>query len=777
MDLSDPAHFSTPSEINAAIQQAMNLIDLHPSVKGIVDVDVKERGNINVTAAVQLGLPLPWMADGKSPNGVLSVEPIVFSFSPDFPIHAPRVRLRDDFDRSLAHIQPGSIEEPIYPCFYEGNVDELFQSEGLWSIINQVVDWLEKAALGELIDSEQGWEPVRRDSLQNLLVIGSDFIRELVSPRQEKQRLLSFVYTRIRQPAIDNSSGATDFVYGQIGKTLLVVDQTNLDQLFYETTLIQPAIGYSLAIVVTPGKLPNGKPHITDRYHPETITDLSSLRQRAKEYGCLNGLDTALSNLKRQIRRWTFQGRQFPIAVILCARRPFHLIGETSEIEILPYILYIGAPELLATGDRTPVIPAAHQHAITPKLLQAFSGELPLSENRDTVLVGGGSLGSKIALHLTRSGKAPKNIIDKGLLTPHNAARYALLPSVKVERAWFNYKAQALASAIQGFGQTTQPFHQDVTAIVKQPALLKQFFPEQSWGIINATASLVVRETLASIQPSALPQRVIETSLYADGVIGLITVEGSGRNPNASDLIAQAYEAIRFDERLQKQFFGADEFMRRRNIGHGCGSMTMAISDAKLSLMAASMTMNISQMQTDGFPSEGRILLGAIADDGMGLNWTRISVAPSQIVSIQNDAGWSVRIADRAHQKILEDCQKYAGVETGGLLVGRVSQIQRAFIVTDILPASQDSRRAKSEFVLGTDGVKAMLESYSESCRYTLYCLGTWHNHLQDSDFSRTDRQTAQQIAMSRVMSSVLLIRTPTGYQAIATRDMGKINA
>lgn len=766
---SDPENFSVPSGIKATVRQAVDLIAFHPSVDRIESIAQAQPDCVHVTVAIRLGLPLPWMAEGSSPNGVWAVEPVVFSFPPDFPVHAPKIRLRDGFDRSLAHIQPGSPEEPIYPCVYEGNLDELLQAEGLWSIINQTVNWLEKAALGQLIDPEQGWEPVRRDNLKHLVVIDSDRIRSLVSPKREKHFCFPFVYVKFKRAALVDDLVQPRLIYGQVGKAPVLVDRVNIDQLFYETSLIQPEIGYSLAIVVTPGKLPSGTPHIAEQYQPETVADLNSLRQRAKEYGCLNSLDTVLSNLKQHIRKWTFKGRRFPIAVILCARRPFHLIGESSEIEILPYILDIGAPQLLTEGDRTPVTPAAHQHAITPKLLKSFSGESPLPENRDITLIGGGSLGSKIALHLTRSGKAPKIIVDKGLLTSHNAARYALIPSTDVELTWFNYKADALALAIAGFGQSSQPFHEDVTQIVQKPSLLKQFFPDQTWGVINATASLAVRETLASIQPNILPQRIIETSLYANGLIGLVTVEGNARNPNSSDLIAQAYEAIRVEERLRKAFFEADEPMRRQSVGHGCGSMTMAISDAKLSLMAASMTMSISQIQTSGFSDEGRILLGAIADDGMGLNWTTISVSPSQIVPIQNNPTWNIRIAARAHQKILEECSNYSGVETGGLLVGRVSQIQQAFIVTDVLPASQDSQRSRSEFVLGTVEVKAMLENYSESCGYALYCLGTWHSHLQDSDFSKRDWQTAQRIAQSRIITSVLLIRTPVGYHAITT--------
>ncbi|MHC5719835.1 MAG: Mov34/MPN/PAD-1 family protein, partial [Nostoc sp.] len=107
-------------------------------------------------------------------------------------------------------------------------------------------------------------------------------------------------------------------------------------------------------------------------------------------------------------------------------------------------------------------------------------------------------------------------------------------------------------------------------------------------------------------------------------------------------------------------------------------------------------------------------------------------------------------------------------VETGGILVGRISETQQAFIVTDILPAPQDSQRSKYEFVLGTSAVKKMLEQYSSSCNYALYCLGTWHSHLSDSGPSERDLQTAMEVASSRSIPSVLLIRTPLSYCAVS---------
>lgn len=429
----------------------------------------------------------------------------------------------------------------------------------------------------------------------------------------------------------------------------------------------------------------------------------------------------------------------------------------------------MAASQMLTDGELTPVFPAAHRHAIAPKLLQEFSGEQPVPAGRDVVLIGCGSLGSKIAMHMARSGAAPSIIIDKNWLSPHNAARHALLPNTGATNSWFGPKVKELARAMKVLGQSCKAFEIDVTQIAQSSNLLKEVFPRNTWAIINSTASVVVRETLASIEPKKLYPRVIEASLFANSKVGLVAVEGPGRNPNSVDLIAEAYEAMREDSRLRSAVFEGEDPTQHRSVGQGCSSITTIASDAKISMQAAAITQGITKMQTEGLPdSGGRILLGAVTDDQMGLNWRTIDVPPVQIVLVDRNASWTVRISDRAHQKILKDCADYPFVETGGILVGRISEIQEAFVVTDVLPAPQDSIRSESRFILGIRNVKKMLADYASSCNYALYCLGSWHSHLTNAPPSECDLQTATRIADGRIAPSVLLIKNPTGYRAVA---------
>src|SRR5262249_15126128 len=117
--------------------------------------------------------------------------------------------------------------------------------------------------------------------------------------------------------------------------------------------------------------------------------------------------------------------------------------------------------------------------------------------------------------------------------------------------------------------------------------------------------------------------------------------------------------------------------------------------------------------------------------------------------------------------------RQWPGVETGGIVMGRISEPARCFYVVDTLPAPRDSRRTLNEFVLGTDGVQRMISDYAESCGYSLFCLGTWHNHLSVSGASVTDRNTAAIVGLARPAPSVLVIHTPGGFRALLAEPTG----
>ncbi len=442
----------------------------------------------------EVSLPNEWMSRGKSPSGVRLAEVVRFDFPSSFPMYPPGLSLHIDFNRNLPHMQPWLIDGRPVPCIYDGSLNELLYRDGMVGIVNQTAVWLERAALGILIDPEQGWEPVRRDSFQDYLVADAGGITDLVN-RNGGHKFFGFHYLKV----ISDSS--LEFVHGQISANTVRVNSKLVPDIFGEVLLDRNSHlygGKSLALVVWPGKRPSGGPIVNDTYLPETVSKVDDLKKRAKLYGCARELDDGLSWLKGCLSRHPKAG-PFALAIILLARRPFNVIGSESPIELCPYVVNCCSPNLFANGGATVVRPAAHHHTITrPLLVQMTGGEMTPERPRWT-LIGAGSLGSKLALHLARAGNGPEVILDKSAMTPHNAARHALIPEIgDMQIRWMGAKARILCEALRGLDQKATPIMVDAVNALLSKGTARRAWPKSSWATVNATASLAVRDALVA---------------------------------------------------------------------------------------------------------------------------------------------------------------------------------------------------------------------------------------------------------------------------------------
>lgn len=750
-----------------ALSRTVALAREHPAISSVGDPAIDEAaGTCRLEVAFEVSMPNAWRADGRSPSGVRILETVRFDFPRTFPLNPPEISLRPDFGRDLAHIQPWTTTDgrPV-PCLYDGRLEELLHRHGMLGIFNQIAIWLGRAAGEALIDPQQGWEPTRRDQLDDYIVANGDALRSLVD-RRGGHRFLPYEYVRIPR------TEGEPWIHGQLSFESVKVNSQSIKRLFLEPGPRDKSklmFGKGLAIFVWPGKQPSGAPIVCDRYTPETVWTVGALKDRAVLFGCKEGLHSALAWIATCLSGYTCD-MTFSLAIVLSARRPFNLIGTDSRIELCPYYVDISVPGLFPAGDDTPVRPAGHRHEITPALLSRMSGVDQDGLLPPWVLVGAGSLGSKIALHMGRAGLGPSAIVDRGTMSPHNAARHALVPgNDDMQIFWVDAKARMLRDALAGLGQVPIALVSDVAKILNPGPARKEAFPKQTGFVLHTTASLAAREALSLAPNAHLSARVVEAALYSDGALSLVAAEGPDRIPRLGDLIAEFYALCQQDERLRPLVFPNDrDSLERQEIGEGCGSLTMHMSDGRLSLFAAGISEYLLSHAREGFPSDGgEILIGSTDQLGYGITWKSFRLPPPISVTAKNGTEWTVRLHKRAVDKINREVGLYPDRETGGILVGRLSEVTRTFNVVDVFPPPEDSRRASSEFVLGTSGLRRRLDDYSRTTGWALYCLGTWHSHLASSGPSSTDRKTAQAVSLARLTPSVLLIHAPNGFQAL----------
>ncbi|PWE35001.1 thiamine biosynthesis protein ThiF [Pelagicola sp. LXJ1103] len=752
--------------VPVAIARAIRSLDKHPQVVGI-DIEPRAGDESPVDVTLQIKSELPSRFRGESPSGVRRVEPVKLSFPVSYPLFAPRPSLRNDFDRSHPHLQPSADDAAPEPCLVFGSPRELIQSGGgILALLQQLLDWLDRAAMLKLNNSKHGWEFVRRDHLNDLIVGDASQIRGVVKRRSGGTWHRTWVLAQL---------GQADPYYriSLKGDEQVKIDEKTLKSLGQVPKDDDEWTGFSLGLIVWPGKHPNGKHVICDHYFPETVGSVKELYERAELYGCGKMLAERMKWLRSKLDGYTIK-KALPITVILIARRPYNLIGHTSPLEICPYVIEFQSVDDLKPTSVAIVRLAGHRDSISIDILRRTSHGDPSDFWLSWSMLGCGSLGSKIAMHLARSGRAPMSVIDNDTMDPHNYARHSCLPySADLDSMFYSSKAGELAHDVSKLAQKTDGFRIDANTVLRTKEFRRELKLEKSKAVLNTTASSVLRESLSFTGwTKGKAPRVMEASLMGDSDIGYFSVSGKGSNPNSSDLMTEFYHHMRSDDALRSKVMGqsADEII----IGQGCSSLSMIASDARLSALAAPLATLTSNVLSGKFVDEsGQFNIGHLQADGISQNWESHSVEPYTVVKGSKSEALETRLARRVTTEIDAEIARKPGSETGGVLVGRFSAIGNVFQVVDTIAAPPDSKFSAAEFVLGIEGLSDQLAQLSESSGNTLYALGTWHNHLASTGPSSTDFGTATKLAIGQLFPVLMIVRTPTGFRQLVAEVVG----
>ncbi len=727
-----------------------------------------------MTFDMDVALPSRARARGISRTSVRSKEQIELLFPPAYPYRAPLILLRPDFNKFLAHMNPVlrvSGRDYVSPCVYEGPLEELLHEEGdgLSEILNQLSDWLSKAAIDDLIDTRQGWEPIRRDRLLGWMTYDLSRIRSHAEDRRGSSVFPCNVWVSTGPEETFGNVWVADEKKMRITPLLVrscfMPDGNQSPYGAWYRSLTILAWGDSTSIV--------------GRYLPESVTNFRQLCERAKDYGLLDVLSSAIEDLRWAAKEGSRDLHRFLLSVILCVRRPCHLIGDASSLELIPYIVWceteecvgpLGEPVIRIDAD-SKVLPLAHRHKVTKRLLQKMSGRKVSVEDGPIVCIGCGSVGSKMAMHLARSGYESFKLIDRASFSPHNMARHALTVASHAPLP----KAVLLAEEIKLLGLRAEGVNEDIVDLISDQNEKLSGVLNKARLIIESTGSMAVRDVLVSLPPRRFSGRLMHTILYEEGTIGVMAIEGTGRNPNVNDLILQFYDEQVDNERLPP-LSSPQAGTRRYEIGLGCGSQTMIMPDTRVSLFSAGMAERAAQILegNDGGLFEGELWVGTLDKKRIGVSWKLWKIGQTRILTFAGNNLWHIRILDRAAEQMSVEVKKWADLETGGVLMGRISLYNRSFNVSRVVEAPPDSIRSKNSFVLGTEGLMKTVQRIHEESGGVLTYVGTWHSHPKGGAASSIDRNCLEELRRVRLgVPAVGVIWTPSGFRAIA--DEGKL--
>jgi len=508
---------------------------------------------------MQVDLPPAWAAAG-SPTGVKQYEPVRAVFWPDYPASAPSFYLRDDFPRNLPHLQPAPRTVPPRPCLVLGSEQNLFFSRGINGMLNQLSEWLHKAARNELIDQPSGWEAVLRNYVEHSFNADLAQLRAAVNGKQQNVTYLKCSYTTTPGKA------GVHYYNGRI-----TGERTALATRFEEIGQSKPRdgsyYGNNLAMLIHPKNQADGTRRVVPEYLPETVSDLETLRQRAVMYGCGSELESLLAVIDKHAKNKKLTAKSLavpiPVPVIFCVPRPRPLIGSSSDVELIGYLLLVRPGTGLPVKDDTPVQYIQILEGLTPSLLRRFNQQDEALHTRNWAALGAGSLGSKIVLHMSRCGRSPKLLVDTGRLAPRNFARHALFPMTNEVTSLPGLdKALALAMGVDGLGADPLILRRNVEDIVEHDDAIRETAKVSGWLWLNTTASQAARNGLALHATDTRVPRVAEAALFSAGRLGMFTLEGAGRNPDTGDLYSLALQRCSSDASLAYLMFSAESVER-----------------------------------------------------------------------------------------------------------------------------------------------------------------------------------------------------------------------
>ncbi|HMM86151.1 ThiF family adenylyltransferase [Azohydromonas sp.] len=747
-----------------AIDDALDQLRRHRGLSRVgnpIEVD----GAVRIEIDIPVELPSRSRPSGTSATGVRALETCTLVFRTGWPLYAPRPYLRADFPLDLPHINPHRAGQLVSPCVFEGSLDELLHRFGLDAIVDQVIEWLGNAAAGTLIDLAQGWEPTRRDACPSTVVFSAE---QVGAAAPEDGAILT---------TIAGYATVEGGLYAYVSRALEAQPALVFEQALQGEPRGTWASG-RCATFVARAPIVDGQPHVAATYQPETAVDPDSLLARAAELGIDH--EALAQALGDYYRRSILDPRQDPrgwakglyAIVILVVQRPASLVGMPGRsVELLPYVVHYEVDAKSPFERNASVHPAFHAHALSPELLARASGHPLAAMKPKVVLLGCGSLGSKLGLHLGRGGFGNLTFVDNEAMSPHNLARHALVDEMSALLP--TNKADHMKAAFAKLSHTeARAVNVDAVSLLTNASRFADIVPDDTTLILDATASLqVLAAASTSVLLTGNAGRLARAALFGQGRCAVLMLEGLSRASRVDDLACLLFEHCRAHGEVRVAIAGDSSEPTRIFVGDNCRSLTTPISDAVISRSAAPMAIQIERWLITGVPSSAQLCIGVADSGGLGMSWTTITVPPTTVVPVAEDGGWEVRVLPAVAGAIDVDARHWGELETGGALVGRVSYESRTITIAGLVDAPPDSVRGKNRFILGINGlVQDLRRAHADTLGHLMF-VGTWHSHPLGGSHSGIDRETLRAIAKyAGGLPAVSLVWTPSGLRCAVDR-------
>jgi hypothetical protein len=414
----------------------------------------------------------------------------------------------------------------------------------------------------------------------------------------------------------------------------------------------------------------------------------------------------------------------------------------------------------VAGEDQTVVKPVMLIDNCSPNLLQAVSGET-VNETRALTMLGCGSLGSKMTLHLAKSGCYSFDLVDKEYFSSHNNARHGLI--VQSLDSLGTSKSQLLSDELERLGLISTWTKDDISMLSdkKQAAMGKR-----SDLVIDTTASLATSYFLAH-QAQFSAAQVAQCTLYGASSMGVLAFEGVNRSVRVDDFASYLDTLCIEDKRIQQAMYGGVT-PTVHQFGEGCSSLTTVMNDMDISLLTSSMSSILHKhISATSDAENGVIQVGLLDKESNNLSWRKYTLLPTKVIEADVSNEWDIRIIGNVVAKIKSKSMKNPAIETGGLLIGHFCRLSNTVYITDEIEPPTKPYQSSTRYDISTDGLPELFENIHRCTNGQITFIGTWHSHTSPTPPSELDKQTLANLQSNHDFPIVMLVQIGNNLERV----------
>lgn len=636
---------------------------------------------------------------------------------------------RKDFPRNLlAHLYINKHKEaPASLCLIRDNPNEWFANKTVDDLLTVASQWLFKAAIGRLADDNDEWDPMRLTHAGHH-IYPYNTVAAIVEKNQSVLTgahhafMLGYCYTEDYQH--DDSLNL---------RSLTTIPSTTVPDLMAALHHARKQTQQKTDRKVLVSLLVwADEDHFDNQFFSNLPRNLGELRHFFK----FRGIDIN-AILHHYLSSGCFLSPLIP--VIYAARRPKKIIGYDGNFEFINMVI---DPVDFSPGHLPAEATVAYLSHIEPfsqELATKLAGEV---RDKTTLYVGAGSLGSKMVIHDARSGKMNIGVVDPDKFLQHNLARHALYEN----KVGLN-KAIAVIEEVRDLFESDS--RQGFIAYEERINFRFQELTAPYEWIVDTTASY---DTLNLFSQKQLPATVslARVELADKGRLGLLQIEGPGRNPRVDDLANLAcYEAINNSDLAHWRHTDATTEMPTLSVGLGCSSTTNVIPDDTISFHAALFSRILHKTSDrEALYKKGLLYLSILDEENISsIRNEAIQVDPFELYNCEAGSDWKLRMKGGLSERLIMLMRKKSPNETGGILIGLANHKTKTIHIFDVTEEPKDSEGTPVQFIRGTAGVKTFVDQIKEQTGQMIGYIGEWHSHPMNLEgLSLTDIENVRKL-------------------------------